>query len=90
VDPVSGNSTTNIHVGDTVKWQWIGNTHSTTSGTCTAGGYYGGSCTPDGNWDSGLQSGSATFSHTFTATGNFKYYCQMHMADMTGTVNVQP
>ena len=88
---MSGTSATSIHVGDTVKWVWVGNTHSTTSGTCVSGGYYGGwNCTGDGTWDSGLQSGSATYTHTFTSTGTFKYFCQMHQGDMTGTVNVQP
>jgi len=91
VDPQSGNNTSTIHVGDTVNWVWVGNIHSTTSGTCTSGGYYGyDTCTPDSNWDSGLQSGSASFSHVFTTAGTFPYYCQKHMSMMTGRVIVQP
>ena len=29
---LSGDSTTTIHVGDTVRWVWVGGSHSTTSG----------------------------------------------------------
>lgn len=93
-DTVSGGSGTAIHVGDTVQWVFMDSTmaHSTTSGTCTgSGGYYGGStCTPDGIWSSPLSGQGATFSHTFTTTGSFKYYCMTHLGDMTGTVLVQP
>ncbi len=80
VDATSGNSTTTISAGQTVKWAWVGGLHSTTSGNC---------CTPDGIWDSGNQSGG-NFSHTFAAPGTFPYYCRVHGAMMTGTVVVNP
>jgi plastocyanin len=90
-DAHSGNATSTIHVGDTVKWVFMNNGmyHSTTSGTCTGGGYYGDNCTSDGNWDSGYQMSPATFSHAFNTAGTFKYYCQVHGSSMTGTVIVQ-
>jgi plastocyanin len=62
--------------------------HSTTSGSCSAGGYYGDNCTPDGNWDSGTQMSPATFSHVFSTAGMFRYYCLVHGSQMTGTVIV--
>jgi plastocyanin len=70
-----------IQVGDTVKWTWIGSGHSTTSGTPGS---------PDGNWDSGILSSGATFSHTFGSAGTFPYYCMPHGAccAMVGTVTV--
>ena len=37
VDPVSGTSTSTIHVGDTIQWVWRSGTHSSTSGACAAG-----------------------------------------------------
>ncbi|HYX21419.1 MAG TPA: PKD domain-containing protein [Thermoanaerobaculia bacterium] len=89
VDQTSGSSTTTIHVGDTVQWNWTGGTHSTTSGTCTSGGYYGGVCTPDNQWDSGQHSTGYSFSHTFGTAGNFNYYCSIHQAMMQGLVKVQ-
>jgi PKD repeat protein len=90
IDTSSGNATSNIHVGDTIQWVWQANGHSTTSGTCSAGGYYGDdTCDNDGAWDSGVNSRGATFSHRFTEAGTFRYYCSVHRSMMTGTVRVQ-
>ena len=88
VDQTSGNSTTTIQVGDTVQWVWQSGPHSTTSGTCTGSGYYGG-CTPDGKWDSGVNNPPNMFSKTFSQTGTFNYYCSIHQSMMTGMVVVQ-
>ena len=88
VDQTSGNSTTTIQVGDTVQWVWQSGPHSTSSGTCTSGGYYG-TCTPDGNWDAGQHSPPYSFSKTFTQTGSFNYYCSVHQSMMTGMVVVK-
>ena len=78
----------NVNVGDTVQWDWAGNMHSTTSGSCNA------TCMPDGNWDSGatLLNSGATFSHTFAQTGTFPYYCRQHglTFKMRGTITVLP
>ena len=93
-DTQSGSPLTTIHVGDTVKWVFVSSVgHSTSSGTCTSGGYYGDDvCTPQGVWDSGVQISPATHSHTFTSAGTFKYYCAVdaHRANgMEGTLTVQ-
>ena len=80
VDDESHSSTTTIHVGDTVQWNWDNSIHTTTSGNC---------CTGDGNWNSGTHSAPFTFSHTFNAAGNFPYFCEVHGAMMTGLVVVQ-
>jgi PKD repeat protein len=81
VDDESHSTTTTIHVGDTVQWNWDdGIPHSTTSGNC---------CTGDGNWNSGVHSAPFTFSQTFSAAGNFPYFCVVHGAMMTGLVVVQ-
>ncbi|HEY6147798.1 MAG TPA: PKD domain-containing protein, partial [Thermoanaerobaculia bacterium] len=91
-DTVSGNTTTTIHVGDTVQWVFKGGPHSTTSGTCSGpGGYYGDDvCDPSGEWDSGQRITNATYSHTFAAAGDFRYYCVVHGSMMTGLVKVLP
>jgi PKD repeat protein len=88
VDQTSGNSTTTIQVGDTVQWVWQSGPHSTSSGTCTGGGYYG-TCSPDGNWDAGQHSPPYSFTRTFSQVGTFNYYCSVHMAMMTGMVVVK-
>ncbi len=91
VDSSSHGASTTINQGDTVTWTWTDTGHSTTSGTCSPGGGYGGeaSCNPDGTWDSGIANSGSHFSHIFLAAGTFHYYCQMHgTMGMTGTVVV--
>ncbi len=83
VDQVSGNSTSTIHVGDTVHWVWVeGGSHSSTSGPCPP-------CAGDEIWESPIQD-NGTFDHTFNAAGNFPYFCIPHDVEMTGTVIVVP
>lgn len=72
-------STVNIATGDTVLWTWDGNFHSVTSGTAP---------NPDGLFDSGVNNTGATFSFTFPNAGSFPYFCTVHGAMMSGTVNV--
>jgi len=75
---------TTINVGDTVEWDWVEGTHSTTSGSCQ-----GESCSPDGLWSSRSDlTAGATFSYTFNTAGTFTYYCIPHMGTMLGTVIV--
>ncbi len=93
LDEASLDGFTTIHVGDSVKWVFpSGDYHSTTSGVCTpGGGYYDdGSCTPDGNWDSGQLYRNQTFTKQFLTAGTYRYFCQVHLAMMTGTVQVDP
>lgn len=78
----SPNSVT-INQGDAVHWVWVGGTHSTTSGSCP-----GGNCTPDGTWDSGTKTGG-TYDRTFPDAGTFNYFCNVHLASMTGKVVVR-
>jgi plastocyanin len=84
VDAQSGNSTSTIFVGDTIQWNWQTATHSTTSGSCP-----GGVCSPDGLWDSGINSSPHMFSRLFDTAGTFTYYCRVHLSFMQGTVIVQ-
>jgi plastocyanin len=89
-DAETGASTSTIRVGDTIQWVWFDGPHSTTSGTCTSGGYVSGTCTPDGRWDSSLMSPTFTFSQKFNTAGTFNYFCLNHLGDMTGVIRVQP
>ena len=83
-DSISGTSTTTISAGTTVNWVWhAGHQHSSTSGPCPP-------CSPDGNWDSGIQSAPHEFSHMFPTAGTFSYFCLVHDVQMTGTVIVNP
>jgi plastocyanin len=62
-----GTSNTTIHVGDTVRWTWVGGRpHSTTSVMEPA------------EWDSGVQGAGFVFTHTFTTAGMYDYICVIH------------
>jgi plastocyanin len=75
---------TNINVNDQVIWVWEGSFHSSTSGTSTST-----NATPNGLWDSGVDSRPHSFTNTFSSAGSFTYYCSVHFsAGMTGVVTV--
>ena len=79
MDSSNSTGTTTIRTGDRVQWNFMDTIpHTTTSGNC---------CTPNGLWDSGLQT-SGSFAKQFSTTGTFPYYCTVHGAMMTGTVVV--
>jgi plastocyanin len=73
-----------INVGYTVTWtNDDGTPHTVTSGTNSV---------PDGKYDSSpdfnpVMAPQQTFSHTFTETGEYQYYCGLH-PNMVGTVIV--
>lgn len=74
-----------IAPGDTVNWIWYGTGqyppyHSVTAGTPN-------NPTPD-VFNSGVHRASYSFSYTFTTPGSFPYFCQVHLAMMTGSVTV--
>ena len=84
-------ATVNVAVGDTVTWTNPGIiTHSVTcdpAQAVTAANV----ALPAGvaPFDSGTMEQDATFSHTFTVKGTYKYICKMHEAmGMVGTVVV--
>ena len=79
--PVFTPSSVTIQPGDTVRWTWSANFHSSTSGTPGV---------PNGLWDSGVLNQGATFTHTFNTVGSFPYYCTPHglCCGMTGMVTV--
>lgn len=72
-----------IQPGDTVEWDWDSTDpegHTVTSGANGTG---------DGMFDSGVHSGSYTFSFTFPNVGDFNYFCIPHFPmGMTGVVHV--
>ena len=68
-----------VKMGDTVTWIWDTAVHA-------YGGLYG---YTEGVRVPGLSSVAVhTFTHTFTAMGDFHYQCEVHGPPMTGTINV--
>jgi len=81
-----------IHVGDTVRWTWVSDFHTVTSGSVpgTADGKF---CSPSNSNCSTVTPSNtgAVYTRTFTQVGSFPYFCQIHyFMGMTGTVNVIP
>lgn len=72
-------SSVTISPGDTVTWQWgdaLPHTVTSTGGPAS--------------FDSGQLTGSGeTFARTFTEAGTYTYQCNVHPANMTGTVVVE-
>jgi len=69
-----------IGVGESVTWHNdSGVIHTVTSGSFEDG--------PNGAFDSSIVMSGDTFTHTFTETGQYEYFCSIHPW-MTGTVIV--
>ncbi len=88
-DSASGTSTTTIQAGDTVTWTWNSGAvaHSTCSGpTCSIPTSPPNTTDP---WGSGIFPTPHTFSHVFNTPGTYTYECEVHPAQMTGTIVVQ-
>ncbi len=73
-------STVTIKVGDTVRWNLVGGSHTTTSGVPP---------TPDGMWNQTLTT-DPPVTVTFSEAGTFSYFCRFHGDFMTGRVVVEP
>ena len=59
-----------INVGDSITWIWVSGVHSVTSVNGSAESF-----------NSGDRFGGPNFTHTFTQTGTFEYYCDIHGFD---------
>lgn len=71
-----------IQVGDTVRWSNSGGFHNVRA--------------DDGSFGNAASQANWTYSHTFTAAGDFPYYCEVHSApggdinfSMNGVVHVE-
>jgi plastocyanin len=72
-------NTLNAVVGDTVIWQWVSGTHTTTSLTVPSGA---------ATWNAPMSSGSPTFQYVISTAGTYTYDCSIHPSVMTGTITV--
>lgn len=61
-------------VGDTVRWQWVSGSHTTTSTSVPSGA---------GTWDAPMNSSNPTFSYVILFAGTYNYKCTPH--GFTGT-----
>ena len=59
----------NVVVGDTIEWEWVNGTHTTTSTTIPAGA---------ATWDSPISSTNTSFEYKVTVAGTYDYQCSIH------------
>ncbi|MDQ3193280.1 MAG: T9SS type A sorting domain-containing protein [Bacteroidota bacterium] len=69
-------SITTVEVGDTIRWNWVSGTHTTTSLTVPSGA---------ASWFSQMSSSVTSFDYKVTHAGNYTYQCDPHAANMTGS-----
>ena len=62
-------SLANVLVGDTVRWEWVIGTHTTTSSTIPSGAP---------TWDEPITSTNQVFEYKVTIAGTYNYVCTPH------------
>lgn len=68
-----------IFLGDTVRWQWAGGFHTSTSTSIPGGAV---------PWDQSMTSAAGNFDYIPAVTGNYNYWCTPHQPAMAGTFTV--
>lgn len=75
-------SSVSVTVGDTILWQWVVGTHTTTSTVVPAGAT---------TWNAPIDAGNQTFRYRVGVAGNYSYHCIPHSGfGMTGTILANP
>lgn len=71
----------NVTVGDTVKWQWINGSHTTTSMVIPGGA---------SAWDEPMTISNQTYRYRVSVAGMYTYKCTPHFPGMEGSFNASP
>jgi plastocyanin len=66
-------SITDVSVGDTMRWEWVSGSHTTTSTTIPA---------TAATWDHPLNSANTSFEYKVTVSGTYNYKCTPHAVSM--------
>jgi plastocyanin len=75
-------STLTATAGDTVKWQWLDGSHTTTSDAVPTGAM---------SWNEVLDASHQTYFYVLTHAGTYNYHCIPHQSfGMIGVINVNP
>jgi plastocyanin len=73
-------SLSNVNLGDTIHWNWVNGSHTTTSSSIPAGA---------ASWDHPLNSSSTSFEYIPTVSGTYNYVCTPHAGmGMVGSFTV--
>jgi len=70
-------------VGDTVTWQWVSGSHTT-----TCNGTFPGTSLPPGAaaWNQPINTNSTTYSYVIAVDGEYDYVCTFHAPAMAGVI----
>jgi plastocyanin len=75
-------SSQTVNVGDTIKWQWVDGSHTTTSDAIPTGA---------SSWSAPLDASNQTFFYVITHAGTYNYHCIPHQAfGMIGVITANP
>ena len=66
----------NVITGDTIRWEWVNGTHTTTSTSVPAGAM---------TWDNPIDASDTFYEYTATVVGTYHYYCMHHPSQMTAS-----
>jgi plastocyanin len=68
-------------VGDTVEWEWVNGSHTTTSrpGMIPVGA---------ASWGNNMNSTNTTFQYVITTAGTYNYWCAIHTTSMEANFTV--
>jgi plastocyanin len=71
-------SISNVSPGDTIRWEWVSGTHTTTSTSVPAGA---------ATWDAPIDAVNTFYEYPATVVGTYNYHC-MHHPSMTASFTV--
>jgi plastocyanin len=72
-------SISNVNSGDTIRWEWINGTHTTTSTSVPSGA---------ATWDQPIDATNTFYEYTATVAGTYNYYCMHHPTQMIASFTV--
>ena len=75
--------TVNASVGDTITWQWVNGSHTTTCDGTSSGTVLPAGAAP---WDSPINSTVTSFSYVIAVEGEYDYVCTFHYPGMPAGV----
>ena len=69
----------NVITGDTIHWDWVNGTHTTTSTSVPAGAL---------SWDQPIDNTHLTYEYVTTMAGTYNYHCMHHPSSMIASFTV--
>lgn len=78
-------SNVNANIGDTIRWNWVSGSHTTSCDGILPGTSLPPNAAP---WDAQMNSGNPVFNYVVTVAGTYNYICIPHAPSMAGVITV--